>query len=351
MKFRFIILTGLLSLSFAHARAGSGSSGGGNAVVCYENEVIKSVELLDIYEARVVHKLTIKKSLPTIEQEYIRYMKDSRAALGSTGPINEEGALSHFRSTLKLAMRFVPEGQTLPILNDSGRTPEVPSNCKIEQLAVFYDHRGSYDVNKTLWDRLNGMNRLALFIHEALYSQYRRIGEVNSENVRAYTAAVFSVENSSRIQIQFPAQAVYCHIGTNVTDRNDGQISIDWGKNYAVVVFFESRNRKGEYIGQFFDSFFGRELTSITQFSVPFNLKMSDLTIERNEEGKSQVAIVEPSADFTGVAKLISSTPVLYSVKINYQYGSLFSLSLLDSNGKEYLNKPFSYCFQNPPKH
>lgn len=328
------------------AMSGVGSTGGGHAVVCKgSSSQVKSVELLDIFEARNERKLNIKTALGSEELEYLRFVKDRDNALGVRGQYDTESLLAHFRRTVKNVMSLTDK--QLPLIDDHGSTSNLPSGCEIEQLAVFYDDKNQYEVNQFLWNRLDSLNRLALFVHELQWRKHRLdTREKTSIFVRNYVGGLFSKESVITTKFEYPSGALVCHAGINVLENHDGTISIDWNyRNQSTMVIFPDSQVAGK-LRVHMTKMFGRNLPSIVQFQIPsLNIEMQSLV---HEVGKrySELRVVDVDANFSEVLDPISVVPVLYKLRVNYIYGGVFSLDLVDSNGSIIESNPVSYCIE-----
>lgn len=167
---------------------GGVDGGGGKSVVCRNSDgSIKSAELLDIFEGRVMDKLTI----PSIKKDYFLLGLEMVEKLS-------KGRGENFLKTLKSSFAFadvrkniLPEGVTLEPTDDSYHIilPD-PKSCKVEQLAIY--QQDSLYINGDIWKVLDDTNKAALMLHEGLYKIFRSFGEKNSIRTRKHVARVFA---------------------------------------------------------------------------------------------------------------------------------------------------------------
>jgi hypothetical protein len=213
---KFPILALLTSLSFG-VFAGPNDGGGGLGIVCLNpDKTIKSVELLDLWEAREIYKRKIvyqndrkaEDQLPEIFDQ----LKDSLLypyTSMSYGPDTKQqfNKTETFRRALQFGAEIFTStentrvarfhGKRLTKTNDAYEdvTPDEP-RCEIEQI-VRYKDNGPYGqvlamVNQDLVDHMDSTNQAALWAHESLYAILRKFGERTSLRVRRAVGYAFS---------------------------------------------------------------------------------------------------------------------------------------------------------------
>ncbi len=184
---RLVILFFVLSTQASPPLAGGLDGGGGNAIICRYRNQIKSVELLDLFEARKFHGLSIIKSQEPFLKQAQRVAEKGNPSqhLVSTSDLELTAKSIHLKSDLSLT----------PV-NDSYHLG-APKNCAVVQVAV-YRERALY-INKEIWDLLDETNRAALLLHESIYTRLRiDHGETNSIRTRRIVGALLagtSIEN------------------------------------------------------------------------------------------------------------------------------------------------------------
>lgn len=188
-----LILTLQIPSTFAKSLDGAGSSGGGFAVVCRDqNNNIASAELLDLYEARNRYGLSLIRSTGSLEGDFMLGVQNTYHLQGHDDfPIDQsvkKSGLDRFMDNVE----FVRSPKKIPSINDIGRTVFIPNNCRAEQVALFIDEHEKVLINEDLWDKLDSLSQAALVSHEEFYFQYRKYNESTSENSRASVAHVYS---------------------------------------------------------------------------------------------------------------------------------------------------------------
>ena len=184
--FALTATTAQAATTFQPLLTGVDSSGGGNAVVCRAKDgKIKSAELLDLFEARILYRRTVV------------YSKDHRdlQATRNVQPLydaNDLGFMS-LTSNLETVLRIahvLPNGVALQPINDTF-SPVLPKNCKIEQLAAYQINNELY-IDGEIWAHLDMTNQAALYAHEAIYKTLRDYGATNSIRARKLVGLLFS---------------------------------------------------------------------------------------------------------------------------------------------------------------
>ncbi len=186
MKRLFLLgLTLTFLNAFAQHEGGGVIGGGGDGIVCREGEEIISVELLDIYEGRILHN----RHYDSMESMTVAGALNRAAAkLYSYSDQSSEANATLFRSMLS-KFHFLPSGTRLEPINDSGHI-FIPPNCKIEQVANFYNPEKIFVVSD-FYNKMDVLNKAALVVHETLY-WFERLNKVeNSRYARRVVGAVF----------------------------------------------------------------------------------------------------------------------------------------------------------------
>ena len=227
---RFVILNTVLSMlgivSFSPAFAGE-SGGGGKAVVCRNvDSSIRSVELLDLYEGRVVYQLPYSESTEDWAKQARRIFKDAGISMASTSP----NGLGDWLENTIAHLNILPEGTGLTPVNDSFEVV-VPDDCAIEQLANYQNDRLIL-INGKLWKLLTDTQKAALIAHESVYRYLREAGEKDSRRARHFTAHIFSGNH-----IEDPADGLgSSHNTCRQTDQGTDNL-------FYVIPFKDSRGK------------------------------------------------------------------------------------------------------------
>lgn len=182
----------LMMSSFAMA----GDKGnGGYSIVCRDNEgPITSAEILDMYEGRILYKKTYAVDQNSVE-DLINLALSRVDYWGAfAGKLKKEIEL------VEKNMIMIPEGNELE-LTDDAFPPIKKKGCKFEQLAN-YTNSGEVLVSQEIFDRLDNVNKAAMFIHEAIYSIRRKsLGDTTSQVTRKFTAQLLA-QNPDEAQIE-----------------------------------------------------------------------------------------------------------------------------------------------------
>lgn len=182
-----------VALLLSSALAGDDRGNGGDFMVCRNPDAsIRSVELLDFYEARVIRGVAIdlgesNRPLEELVGEGISRIArlDSAMAGKLTG----------------LAARFMDDadfqsGVYLEDVTDSGYVP-VQRGCAVEQVAVRLNGplpagARRYVINRDLWDLADTVQKAGLVLHELIYGELRDLGALDSVAARRYNSTFAS---------------------------------------------------------------------------------------------------------------------------------------------------------------
>lgn len=181
--------------SFIAMGAGPSTGGGAYSVECPKNpiEPAQSV-LLDLYEGVYVLNFKMKETSGSIEDDYIASVNRTYDLQGYTlnRPKRDE-VLKHLKVFFR-SIKFVNTVADLPVANDIGFSPRVPSQCHIAQVAYFDDNQSTIYILKSIWDRMDPLSQAALAQHELHYHFKRQLGETTSSLTRRTVAHIFSAE-------------------------------------------------------------------------------------------------------------------------------------------------------------
>ncbi len=174
MKWWLVLFWGLPN--FALAALGNDGGGGGNAVVCRDQAgQITSAEVLDLFEARVLHRWQIPSSPEAAEDQAIRMAN-------RLGDINKYYIIHTSLHSILGKARVLPPEYSLEPVNDSFPVIGV-KGCKIEQLARYLSS-DELLIDGEIWAKLDETNKAALYLHETLYWRLRAAGATNSLRAR-----------------------------------------------------------------------------------------------------------------------------------------------------------------------
>ncbi len=231
--------------------SGASSGGGGKGVVCRnKNGSIKSVELLDLWEAREIFHRKVPASKGPIDKRKVDALvaaavENLRNAIpwhgsyddGHGGNLFDQDAfvqliknqVSHFESdvTHLHGKRITP---TQDSYEDFG-----PKDCAIEQLVLYKDHgtpsgRDGVFMDDDLVSYMDSTNYAALKVHEALYRYLRGYNEKTSLRVRRAVGYVMGGQTFRPLESDLSDPRIDC-----VGDFDDSMQSNDGPINDTLV--------------------------------------------------------------------------------------------------------------------
>lgn len=151
-----------------HLYAGGQDGNGGNMLICLNtNGTLKSKELLDFYESRVIRGIT-----PSLGHPSLPYLDKIEMVLTRIQHLSPR----RFKSYLEEARSFESQSvfltaTDLTTMPDS-QHPVVPKNCTVVQTVIqrtpIFAEDKRYIVNKDIWDLLDNDDKAGLVLHEAI---------------------------------------------------------------------------------------------------------------------------------------------------------------------------------------
>lgn len=217
----FLFLIGSLNVLFSfNAHAGTESGGGGRGVVCYDDEkVIKSVELLDLYEGYRKYGWGYQSLASHFyDQAQARLSQILEATNDSI--FGRDNKLYGPQVLIEVYSRMVllpDDSRILPI--DDSFEKIAPTDCEIKQIAYYSDEDQILLIDGSVWAHMNETNRAALLVHETLYKMQRALlREKDSRRSRRAVSYSFSNQSLQKIRADLPTKDLFsCFIGI---DRN-----------------------------------------------------------------------------------------------------------------------------------
>lgn len=204
-----ITLTGLTSLNSLAAHSnGPITSGGGMGVMCSSDQgKTKTLETLDLFEAKNRYHLNLVQSSGITEQDYIADVL-----------IPLDDVRKSYRNFHKAA-KWTQAGKHLPFLNDQGQTAAIPNNCSLVQIVIFEDSKPeTINIDTDYWNMLDSLNQAALIQHELEYKYERLLMEETSENTRAAVAHLFTTD-ATPVNSGIPTDHLTCFAGDDQGQR------------------------------------------------------------------------------------------------------------------------------------
>lgn len=187
MRNKWLFLLFLSSTVWSGPRV---TGNGGDGVVCRDPRgAIKSVRLLDYYEAQVERNISPRLGQQTTAQN-TAVMLDR---LQRQDAILFKAVMSYY-SKFENEMQMIANANFEDIRDSEHLT--FPFGCKVEQMAVqrppIMSSDKYYFINQNLWNHLPAPDRAGLLLHEVLYRIYLDhfgvLQEVNSRVVRLFIA-------------------------------------------------------------------------------------------------------------------------------------------------------------------
>ncbi len=172
---------------------GSGVSigNGGQSVVCHEpDRNFTRFEAFDLFEGRALFGFqnVFNELISPVELAKQLAQKVDLSQGGNRTPLNTVAGKIDF---IVKNMKFLPPGVGLKPTEDS-KEFIVPKDCDIVQTINFRDSRRIY-VDSDVWAKLPNTSKAALYLHEAIYWQFREQGlEQDSRRTRKAVAFLFS---------------------------------------------------------------------------------------------------------------------------------------------------------------
>jgi hypothetical protein len=313
----------LVSLAPASAlAAGTGSSGGGKAVVCRNAAgVIESATLLDLYEARHQHGLQIVAPASNLDAELARFLENNaRSTIDNPEPIGQrdiEQIKSLFRS-----FRFSDD--KLTTLNDVGHTlVNIPTGCALEQLAIYMDRSNEIMVDQQIWEALDFQNHAALVAHEVIYRQQRIDGgDTTSEVTRRLIGMLFSTTPPpARKSLQLSGKP-FCK-------------AVDSANSRTTQFFIVSNNESSTL---FFDLLNGRTTLPV-EAKLPIQIDAKNLL-----HGYGYTTVLNPTEEFQGGVVIQSAPYEGFKVFVNYKNRQPFSIKIADPDDSVVSESIVKFC-------
>jgi hypothetical protein len=175
---------------------------GGDGVVCRDSDkVIRSIELLDFYEARVLRSAVIDLgAAPTLEAR----MQVALQRLERVSPRRAQSYLLTMNQFFENA-QFLKDTELVDV--EDSLHLILPKGCKIEQLVIqrpkVLPGEMMYSVNQDLWDHLDLTQRAGLILHEVVYREAIESAHSDSRAARYLTALIASPKFETISQIEF----------------------------------------------------------------------------------------------------------------------------------------------------
>ncbi len=279
-------------VSYSVAFAGAGSSGGGDAVVCYENDSITTAKLLDLYEGESLFGDQFNNLSGSnfsyevlLETALNRLDKTSYGYIGMASKLSR-GKRRKIREYVELVdqkKRLIVKDITLSPINDSNEIFLPAKNCEIAQAASFVDEN-TILFDQNIWNKLSNLDKAALVLHEAVY-WYDRVltRKFDSTRSRRVVSQAFTDDfNFVDVTDGLPSAYTLCEVlgGQGPEDE-------EWMGGTAFVVY-PSKEEDHIKIMQYFSiggEFLLSKKTSIVSNDFPFLKRLRGDVVHRSTQG------------------------------------------------------------------
>ena len=190
MKWLVVLLSAFVS--FQAQATGRTVGNGGDVVVCEDQTgAIKSIELLDFYEGRILKGINADfgSQARTVEEKVAVALARLERVSPARAKLYRERALQFFAETL-----FLEDGH-LADIRDAGDIV-IPNGCRIAQIAnqsaPLYPDDKRYVIDRSLWTALDNDSRAGLILHEIIYREAIELGHENSVSTRLLNSGLCS---------------------------------------------------------------------------------------------------------------------------------------------------------------
>ena len=257
---------------------GTVGGGGGKSVVCRNpDKSIKSVELLDIFEAKNIYGLSINESSNDMNFLVENLLPKLKGIDPMYNQFDEDGIKKNLNKELdNIKKNLYWVKNSILILTDDSYEKIIPKDCTIEQL-INYTEQGEVFVDYELWTNMNSTNQAAALLHETLYSYFRNYyNEKTSVNTRSSIGLIFSGYSFDNYLSKATSKNIIKCINENDVTAN-------------AVIYEENKQIKLAIISSYERKFFGlidgavlQEFKSIEDFQENYKIKRWEVLIYPN---------------------------------------------------------------------
>jgi hypothetical protein len=238
VKYNLLAVFTVFLLAKLALAGGSSVGNGGNTIVCADaNGQIKSVELLDFYEARIKRGIT-----PDLGDDSLSVDDKVKLALNRLALVDKYVAdmVTYQYGLFNTDSVFLP-GIHLVTVDDSDHL-FVPAGCRQEQTAIQkapeFPGDKLYNIDQDLWNHMDANNRAGLILHEIFYHMAIEFAKPdNSIGVRFFVSSIASAPSISLRELVEVFRSL-----------NYRSISIE-GIDFAISDYSPGFNRDGSFFG------------------------------------------------------------------------------------------------------
>lgn len=199
------------------------NGGGGKGVLCEFEQGRKTLEVLDLYEAKNIFHLAEEVRHANLTEELTLGMERLNEIWAEPGrnaePVNKSDLEKAMNELFFSKLIPIPKGSRLALTMDA-TVPALPTNCYQVQVALYNDL--GIQIDQEYWDMMDFRNQAALIYHEALYYYRRAYGAYNSDETRKFIGRLFSTTPPIKRFLSVPETGYYdCTGGTDETPIYD----------------------------------------------------------------------------------------------------------------------------------
>lgn len=199
----FLLVVGF-SVSYAKTPEGGMSGGGGQSVVCRDQQgQIQTAEVLDLFEGRELFGLSYVSFGSSVDEIISKVKLDNRDSMSQP-----EIHLFPLIERVQKITRFTGNNVILKPIDDAAEVV-TPANCDVEQVASYVDDNLLL-INKEIWDHFDNINKAALILHEAVYRLERYDGARNSRRARKIVSHIMAGFGFEPIKEGLPGETKVC---------------------------------------------------------------------------------------------------------------------------------------------
>lgn len=245
------------------ARLGK-EGGGGQGYLCKNPDGSRTLESVDLYEAKYAWGATIPESgslrneMERIFTNIALYYQTMAPNLISVDPHSSpapkgaiDGALGAYADFL-VNLNPIRAGQRLALSNDNGGLIfETPENCELVQVLYYADQgmaSGRVLVDNEYWNLLSPQDQLAYWLHETTYKELRSSGEQSSEDTRKIVGMLLDNKRfpGAATELEGHTEALFCSAGDSAKDASfsfyaiKGEPYPEFGEEPSLKLVFNS---------------------------------------------------------------------------------------------------------------
>lgn len=174
--------------AFANVNAGEATSGGGAVIYCANHPTEPKVQMLENYEAKILHNLQIQESRIPYEIQLNEIIERFQSQPFFYRDLKET------QKRIFASRKELPPGVHIDHGTDLGRDQPVikPAGCELLSVG-YYSSDSTLYISKSLYEEMSETQKAMFFFHEITYALGRFFsGHDNSYQTRLLTAKAFA---------------------------------------------------------------------------------------------------------------------------------------------------------------